>query len=302
MKFLLFLLMPFCYGQNSSSFKLLNKKDSSSISNAHIFIDDKLLQISDSLGIFSLNHEQQFDKIHISHINFEDKLLTYSESIEKDKIFMTPLNHNLEEVNILTKNYEKTSILPKQSVFSKVGYFKGHRANSNSQYATFIPNNDFNEATIEKIIVEPHKGYWGDPDKQFMPFKVNLYSVDTINKIPLKKIIHSSILTRKNDSNNNTQKKYVMVDIRDYNIDFPKEGVYVVVETLSREEYKAYYGISLEPPAFKVIKKMKKSKSYTLSRSFSNIDNTITKNWIDNNLPSPSFIYNFGIRINHNKK
>jgi len=277
MKYFLFLLMPFCYCQNSSNFKLLNKRDSSSISNAHIIINNKLLEISDSLGCFFLMDKQQFNKIRIRHINFEDKLLTYSEVIKKDTVFMIPSNQKLEEINILTKNYEKTSILPKQSVFSKVGYFKGHKANFNSQYATFIHNDDFNEAIIEKIIIEPHKGYWGDPDKQFMPFKVNLYSVDTINRLPLNKLIPKSIFTRKEHLKNKVNNKYISVDIRDLLITFPKEGVFVVVEVFKRINYEKYYHISNEPPAFKIIKKKKKSKSFTLSQWFSTRDSTLTK-------------------------
>jgi hypothetical protein len=280
---------------SQSEFKVLNYKDSTAIENAYISMNGLNKTITDKNGIFKIKSNSKFDSITISHISFNAKTLKKSELLTSEIIFLVEKNQQLDEVVINEKEVVIEPILPKQTLFSKMGHYKGHRAIENSEYVTFIPNSKNKSELIKNIVIETHKGYWGDPNKEYMPFKVNLYSVNESNGLPDKKLLSNSILTRKISE----ESKYVKVDISDYFIDFPESGIFICVETLSKDEYKDYMHISTQSPAFKIIKKTKKSKSVTYSRKFRNGE--MIKDWIDEKYPPVEFVYNFGIEIEYYK-
>ena len=280
---------------SQSEFKVLNYKDSTAIENAYVSMNGINKTLTDKNGIFKIKPNSKFDSLTISHISFNPKTLKKNELLTSGLIFLSEKIQQLDEVVINEKELIIEPILPKQTIFSKMGHFKGHRAPENSEYVTFIPNSENKSELIKNIVIETHQGYWGDPNKEYMPFKVNLYSVNESNGLPYKKLLPNSILTRKISEDT----KYVKVDISDYFIDFPESGIFVCVETLSKNEYEEYLNISTQSPAFKIIKKTKKSKSITYSRKFRNGE--MVKDWIDPRLPNVDFVYNFGIEIEYYK-
>jgi hypothetical protein len=290
---LIILLFAIAKANSQSEFMVLNYKDSTAIENAYISINGSNKTITDKNGIFKIKSNSKIDSLTISHISFISKTLKKNELSISRIIYLTENNEQLDEVVISEKKLIVETILPKQTLFSKMGHFKGHRAIESSEYVTFIPNKENKSELIKNIVIETHKGYWGDPNKEFMPFKVNLYSVNAKNGLPDKKLLPTSILTRKLSA----ESKYVKVDISDFFIDFPDNGIFVCVETLSKDEYNEYLSISTQSPAFKIINKTKKSESITYSRKFRNGE--IIKDWIDNKYPPVEFIYNFGIEIEH---
>lgn len=102
-----------------------------------------------------------------------------------------------------------------------------------------------------------------------MPFKVSLFSVDSINKIPDKKLIDESIFVQK-DKNNKIE-----IDVIEYDIDFPSNGVFVVVEILSVDYY------------------VSKGFKYNKGPSFKYLEKLNNENWEK----IKDFIYKFGIEI-----
>ena len=292
---LIILLFAIAKVNSQSEFKVLKYKDSSAIENAYVSMNGMSKTITDKNGIFKIESNFEFDSLTISHISFNPKTLNKYELSKSRIIYLKEKNQQLDEVVIDEKELVLEPILPKQTLFSKMGHYKGHRAPENSEYVTYIPNSENKSEFIKNIVIETHKGYWGDPKKEYMPFKVNLYSVNKTTGLPDKKLIPISILTRKISEDS----KYVKVDISDYFIDFPESGIFVCVETLTKDEYREYVNISTQSPAFKIIKKTKKSKSITYSRKFRNGE--MIKDWIDEKYPPVDFVYNFGIEIEYYK-
>jgi len=283
--------------QSSIKISLLSKKDSTFIENAFIYKDNILVSYSDKKGVFKIKNTD-FKSITINHLSFKSISLNKKEVDNNKIIYLTEKNEALDEVTINSKEVKTDLILPKQSLWSKIGYYKGHKANTNSVYATYIPfDNKYKNSIIKNILIETHKGYWGDPNKQYMPFLINLYSVDSVSKLPNKQMISDSILVSKNK---NDKSKYVTHNVEKYYIDFPEDGIFVAVKTLNKYQYRKYDDISNEAPAFKIIDESKRSKSVTYCKHY-HIDGTIEKDWIDKDIPLLGFIYNFGIEVEYYK-
>jgi hypothetical protein len=172
-------------------------------------------------------------------------------------------------------------------------------ANHNTVYATYISNPKGLTGLIKKNIIEVSEGFNGDPNKIFMPFRVNLFSVHPSSKLPDEELLKESILTSKKK---NSDDKYVYIDISDSYIDFLKVGIFVAVNTLNLLEIENYGNISGQSPAFRALRLKKNKKSRTYSRIYSwnrltRDADIILKDWIDDTVPNPDFIYNFGIEI-----
>ncbi|MCD8412184.1 hypothetical protein G1K63_00455 [Tenacibaculum finnmarkense] len=275
--------------QDNFCYKILSQKDSIEINDAAITMQNGKIHFSNDLGVFCV--KKKYDSILISHINYKSKYFFINTLNNRNKLYLEEKKGALEEVVIVNKKRKLKRILPKKSFLSHFG-FKGHNARFNSISATYLPNTKKHEAIIKNIIIEPSEGYWGDPKKQYMPFRVNLYSLDSLTKLPKTKILPDTILVAKKKGG----KKYVIVNIKKYGIEFPPEGIFVSVQTLPEYEYKYRKSISDEAPAFKILNKEKNSKNITYTRKLNNYGE-IKKDWIDKTLPGLHFIYNFGIEI-----
>lgn len=293
-KLILFILLPIVtFAQKEHKYILISDKDSTVVKDAYIFVDDKLTTYSDENGVFKLKNKK-FEIITIKHLNFYDLSINTSDLFNNKKIYITPKNEELNEVVVSGREVTTKKVLPKQSLLSKIGYYVGHKANTNAIYATYIPyNKKYKNSTIKNILIETSKGYWGDPNKQYMPFRVNLYTVDTLTKLPDQKILPDTLLISKKIGGDS---KYVSCNIEEYLIDFPKEGIFVAIKTLSKYQYRDDYEISNEAPAFKIIRESKNSKNITYRKWF-NSDGSLKKDWNDPEYGVLGFIYNFGIEV-----
>lgn len=275
--------------QDNFCYKILSQNDSIEIKDAAITLQNGKVHFSNDLGLFCF--KKKYDSILISHINYKNKYFFINTLNNSNKLYLEEKKGELEEVIIVNKKRKLKRILPNKSFLSYFA-FKGHNAGFNTIYATYLPNSKKHEAIIKNILIEPSEGYWGDPKKQYMPFKVNLYSVDSLTKLPKTKILLDTILVSKKKGG----KRYVIVNIKKYRIEFPLEGIFVSVQTLPEYEYKLRNSISHEAPAFKILNKEKNSKNITYYRRL-NEYGEIKKDWIDETLPGLYFIYNFGIEI-----
>lgn len=284
-----------CYGQIQEHYKVLNLKDSLPIEGVYISANDILTSISDADGHFELN--KKIETLQLSHVTFKPIILS-KEKITESTIYLEENNEELDEI-ILSTNKERRVLLPSNNYKNLFGQSKGAMANHNTVYATFIPNQTDKPGLIKKIIIEVSEGIDGDPNKIFMPFRVNLFSVDPLTKLPDQVLLQEAILTCKKKG---AEDKFVYVDISDFFVDFPEEGIFVSVKTLNLQELEKYGNISSQSPAFRKLRLKQKNESKTYSRIYSwnrltRDEDIILKDWIDETVPNPDFIYNFGIEV-----
>ncbi|WP_339836503.1 hypothetical protein [uncultured Flavobacterium sp.] len=260
---------------------VIDKENKKPILNVAILINDTVKYISNEEGIIFIKDKDINKEVKVKHLIFEK--IELENFINIDTIFLKDKIESLNEI-ILTKTNEKKivkTVFPPNSILSEFGFYKGWSTKLESEYATFLTNEDKKIAKIKSIIIELKKGHWVNKKNLMMPFKVNLYSIDSISKLPCKRLLNKSIIIQKEKNNN------LEIDISEYDIDFPISGIFVSIETLSAEFYvkKGFkYNVG---PSFKYLRIINHKKNYTLRKENNKEEWELIK----------TFIYNFGIKI-----
>lgn len=257
MKGLIFFLNLFfvisLYSQSNKTIQILNKSDSTAIESANIFIDDKFFTNSDNQGYFSINTIKDFTTLKISHIIFGNTFFTKDVIINTDKIYIEEKTNNLEEVKIGFQKKIKKIIFPEKDILSLKK--NGVSFPFNSEVAIYVPNDDqLEEYSIKKIIIKTEKNQFiKNNNSKYVPFEVNLYSVDSIKGLPDEKIFKDNFFAVRNKTEDN-----VTIDLSYISrTQFPKNGIFIVIGLFDEDYYNkmGYF----EKPSFKVVRKKKKS-------------------------------------------
>lgn len=242
-----------CFSQTSEkTFQIMNK-DSIPIPDAIIkvyFENSEAQLISDSLGKFALKEEEikNIKKIEISHLNFEDKVIKFP---APEKIVLDERAYLLDVTTVSAK-------------IKIVGEPTLENFGFNDIVVNFIPGTK-NENKIIKKLKYNTVNFGGVKGLKYLPFKANLYSVDSLTGLPGKQLIPDSILLKRTDN-----KRYVEADISNYNIVMPENGIFIAFELLTEESYKvkliqSRYGAISAVPTLKIrIIRSKKVKSFIL--------------------------------------
>jgi len=250
----IFFLLSFdCFSQTSEKAFQIITKDSVPIPDAIIkvyFENSEAQLISDSLGKFALKEEEikNVKKIEISHLNFEGKVIKIS---APEKIVLSERAYLLDVTTVSAK-------------IKTVGEPTSANFGFNDIVVNFIPGTK-NENKIIKKLKYNTVNFGGVKGLKYLPFKANLYLVDSLTGLPGKQLIPDGILLKR--SNN---KRYVEADISNYNIVMPENGIFIAFELLPEESYKvkliqSRYGAISAVPALKIrIIRSKKVKSYIL--------------------------------------
>lgn len=252
--FLLFLVFP---GVLCSQIRAISEKDSAAIPYAHIFLDDTFYTYSDENGAFTIDAKQKFDTLKIAHLSYETRLVP-SSAVKNNSVIMLAEKENLlEEVSVVSnrKKWKKETLLPGRPgglssgkrdllLLDDWGAAYGRDGNSdevNISKAVYVPNESREGVLITKIILSSvDKEVEGDT--QYIPFRVNLMTYDTINRLPGEKIFAEDFTVGK------TKGQTVVIDLTDYGfVTLPPEGICIVV-SVYHTQYYANNG--LRPPAF----------------------------------------------------
>ena len=282
------------YAQDVKQFRVLNIRDSTPIENAYISVDNLLKSVTDKQGGFSISGK--YKTIQIGHLAFKTKII-YSKEQSVNKIICLEESVEILDEIILTSKRKTKTLLPSIDYRFRKKY--SYIINQNSIYVTYIPNNINTTSEIDSIIIEVGEGM-GLSRLYAVPFRVNLYKINKKTKLPSDKILDESILTF---PNKNRIQDYVYVDVRSFDIEFPKEGIFVAVESLNLLEIQNLNILGAQSPSFKAVKK-KNNKYITYEKIYSwdrltRVRDTIHKDWIDKIMPQPKFIFNFGIKIKY---
>lgn len=253
-----FIVINISYGQNIETIKLLSERDSTSIEYAHILLDEKLVSFSDELGIFIIDMNSDFKTLVIKHLSYQTKEITKNDLTNMYEVYMEENENLLDEVVISAKKNPKHHVLLPDKA-GKEYFMKGLDVlfPYNFKNAVYIPN-EFKKGNhiIKNIVFEARKGY-DDPDSKFIPFKINLMTVDSVTFLPKDKLFKEDLAVGKREN-----QKLLKVDISEYNIEFPKDGIFVVVSLYDKEYYESHGFI--ERPGFGQTQITKNSKFFEL--------------------------------------
>ncbi|RSK41413.1 peptidase associated/transthyretin-like domain-containing protein [Mangrovimonas spongiae] len=221
------------FAQNSKNIRLLSLKDSTSIDFAHIFLDEKLITYSDESGYFKVQLKNDFNILKIEHLTYETFKVVKSELKKQEVIFMKEKNNSLEEVVISVKKKPKKHILLPEKSYKEL-FMKGLdvRFPYSLKNAVYVPNELKGENyKIRNIVFQSRKGF-DNPKGKYIPFKLNLMTVDTVTFLPKKNIFEKDLPVGKKEN-----QKILKIDVSEYNLDFPEEGIFIVVSLYDKDYY-----------------------------------------------------------------
>lgn len=184
--------------------------------------------IADSLGIFSIEIPDTCEKItlEISSLGYKPSALqldlteTKSETI---KINLTKEVYLLDEINITpTALIEKeVGILEKKSKYDLFGVI-------GVQHGILIKNPSEENGFIAKLSFYINKN--GFPN---CPFRIRIYEFDQSKNQPGKNILNRNLIVTNPNKGNN----WFTVDVSDFSLIFPKEGVFIAMQWINDGEY-----------------------------------------------------------------
>lgn len=207
---------------------ILDKETDTPIPYVNISIlDSKVGTSSDEDGQYRLEIEEIFlDKnIHLSSLGYKDTILLASTFLKLKTIKLIPLYEELDEVIIPKKFKEKfteiNKIKPKKL---RGGYAAGTKP---WILALYFP---FNKKYKETEYLNQLKVYVNRSmriKKYQSKFRIRIYNVDK-NGMPGEDILLDDIIAETEDKQNE-----VVIDLSEYNLIFPSDGLYVALEGLA---------------------------------------------------------------------
>lgn len=218
-------------------------------------------------GFFQLNTKDNKSDILITNIGYESKKVDISKFLEnKDStivFYLKPKIEKLDEVIISSKknNYSST-----KSILSEREKILFYSFQFGSENITYIKNDFHKKGKIQTVFLDLKKVKdFKEPCKKckveyIISLNIKFYEYDKKNKIPGKEICNKNIIV---ELQNKTYK--LKVDVDSLNIDFPKNGVCVGVETINTKYEKTNNKFGLNAPS--ILFSNTKSKDEVISWS-----------------------------------
>lgn len=263
---------------------VLDRETKTAIEQANIdFLNGNGTQ-TDNKGTFSLDAKVAF--VSISCIGYN----TLRAEVERltDTVFLERSSETLKEVSVVKEKRNRKQIFPKKGFndFLPENFgVDGNTIESVLIKAVYIPNeNRDTTKIISKIIIHPtdytlvylaeknkHKK---QKDQKYAPFKINLYTVDTVLGIPIKRIFEKDITVQLKEG----EKQLLYELTLDQQLNFPIEGVFIAVSSFKKAYYEAI-GFKTGP-GFRTVGISEKSKFKVYEKSCAFFDDDDSNaNW-----------------------
>lgn len=172
---------------------------------------------TDSIGDFSIKYKNSKDTLEFNSLGYEMQkycIMDLNDSINIIKL--KPLIFELEEVVVVPHKVKtiRLGITSKKPwKFQIANIFGG-------QYGTYIKNESKKTGHVKAVSFYIAKiGY------PSAPFRIRIYEKDKINDCPGKDLLFENVIV-----SNNKGEGWFTVDISEYNVNFPLDGIYVMIE------------------------------------------------------------------------
>ena len=229
MKYFLFTLSILLILKGFSQHKIhglvLDSETKEPVPYCHIIINHELGTITNVKGEFNftINLINKNDILVISNISYCTDTLFLSSLIENQKtILLTPKFISLPEVMVLnSNNKEKKQRKKRYGIYHKKHLYSINSSKGN-ELALFIPNKKSINGIISKLYY-----YITDKGNPKNPFRIHLYTKDSILQSPKDEILTKNIFANAKKGNS-----WVTIDLTSLNISFPKDGFFISMELL----------------------------------------------------------------------
>jgi len=172
---------------------------------ADVYADSLFIAATDANGNVKVDISGSYKNLIIKHVSYEKRVVS-RDSLAVQKVYqLKKFAHVLDEV-VLNNLGKQDSLVGPQLNFSW-----GDKA------ATYIAYS--NDHFISKLRFRV-TNFGGVKGMNYLPFMANIYTYDTITRLPGKPLLPQDILVENKDGN-----KWAEADVSSYRLKVPKEGI-----------------------------------------------------------------------------
>jgi hypothetical protein len=245
-KILYFLLLSSCLGFAQKKSVLIVNANKQAIEGVNALFSEGLYAQSDKEGkmIFA---NQPKENVVFTHLGYDTLKVAFSKL--KDTLILKEKSNILNEV-VISKKTKRTKLFPKKYNLNLVANMAtlgtGSPLHYKEQIGVFVPNEDENRVKyIQKVFLRaeeyesvtnpntPNKNLIHWKKEKYAPFKVNLYTADSLIGIPSKKLFEEDFVVQLK-----LGEKYAVLELtKEQQLQMPNGGVFVVISSYDKEYY-----------------------------------------------------------------
>jgi hypothetical protein len=174
---------------------------------------------ADGSFIFTKENSNTTDTLIISYTGYETITLTLPKSDKE--IALQPVAAMLMPVEVFPCKSGKTTRTENYTKY-KADYSLGSSEKALASWAAHIQNQEKSRSIVTQIQFYTSQ-YSGNKTSKKAPFKIRILSYDTLTKLPGNPLLYQEIIVYPNGNK-------VTLDLNDYSIRFPKEGLVVAID------------------------------------------------------------------------
>lgn len=231
LKISLIVFFAFLNGYAQISVQIRNKQTQNPIAYANIWKENSLYKTADSIGVFEVNEKEKNNYFKVTCLGFKDTLVM----LEKE-IWMQPNSILLDDVEIVKRKFKKFEKFGKASRGD--GQYAVQWNAEIGMTAKYFPNLNSSNSFLSKI------SFYAFTSAKNRLINVFVYSVNE-NGTPNKILNTENIVYRLKKGNHKIE-----IRLDSFNIKFPSNGVFVVLQHPLLEQNKNYDLKSKNPNAF----------------------------------------------------
>lgn len=179
---------------------------------------------SDEEGHFYMDLPTPFleKQVHISSLGYKDTIVTAKNVYEAKRFEMVEESFALDEV-VVTQNFGNADVLNPVNSYSISSGFSSSA--TPWVVALYFPNLGAQKKYVDKVTVFLKKDE--NFKRESAKFRIRIYDVDALTKKPTRDLLRKSIVLE-----HQMDQDYVSLDLAAFNIEMPRNGVYIGLEWL----------------------------------------------------------------------
>jgi hypothetical protein len=231
LKLLLITLFTLSVAHSQITIQIRDKQTKNPVAYANIWKENSLYKTADSTGVFVVDEKDSNNHFKITCVGYQDTLV----KLEKE-IFMQPNKIELAEVKVVKRKFEKVKKLGK--VNRGDNQYGVQWDSKMAMTAKYFPNLNTSNSYLSKV------RFFATASTKNRLISVLVYSVDE-NGSPGEILNSESIMCRLKKGRHKVE-----VNLNQYNIEFPSNGIFIVLQHPLLEQNKYYDPKSTHPNAF----------------------------------------------------